>query len=572
MIENIRHSLSHVLAMSVLEKFPKAKLGIGPVIENGFYYDFGNIKINPEDLTIFEKRMRELVKTGLKFEGKKISPSEAKKLFKNQPYKLELIKEFSKDKKQLTAYKSGHFIDLCKGGHIKTTKEINPDSFKLIKLAGAYWKGSEKNPMLTRIYGVAFDNKNGLEEYLKKQEEARRCDHRIIGEKLELFMIDDDIGKGLPLYLPNGYKIRKKLEDYIYNIEKQNGYLHVLTPHIAKEAIYLKSGHLAHYKEDMYPPILIDNERYYLKPMNCPHHHSIYKNKQRSYKELPLRIAEFGTVYRREMSGVVSGLIRMRGFTQNDAHIYTNEENLEKELTSILKFHKKIYDDLNIKDYWYRLSLPDFKNKEKFGDIKNKKMWQKGSLILKKVLKDNSYEFVEGKGEATFYGPKIDIQSKDLYGKEDTIATIQVDYYSASKFNLSYIDKNGKEKPAIIIHRAILGSFDRFMAFLIEKTCGNLPFWLSPVQVKVLTVSEKQKEYAQKVFLELQKVGIDASLAPFDETLGKKIREAEIKKIPYIVIIGEKETEKNTINIRRLGKQYETTMEEFKNSLTKELR
>ncbi|MEK7062396.1 MAG: threonine--tRNA ligase, partial [Patescibacteria group bacterium] len=369
-----------------------------------------------------------------------------------------------------------------------------------------------------------------------------------------------------------GYAIRKKLEDYIYEIEKQNGYLHVLTPQIAKEELYKKSGHLAHYKDDMYAPIEIDNEKYYLRPMNCPHHHSIYKHGKRSYRELPLRIAEFGIVYRHERSGVLSGLIRVRGFTQNDAHIYATEENLEKEIISILNLHKKVFDDFNIKDYWYRLSLPDFKNKEKFGDVKNRKTWEIGAAILKKSLKNLGHKFTEAVGEASFYGPKIDIQMKDLYGKEDTIATIQIDYYSAAKFNLSYIDKDGKEKPAIVIHRAIFGSFDRFFAFLIEKTCGNLPLWLAPLQVKILAVSEKHNDYAKIILEELIKNNIDAELAASDETLGKRIRETEMQKIPYILIVGDKEIQNQTVNVRHRDQTEEIKINELIEKIKKEIK
>ncbi|PIV31811.1 threonine--tRNA ligase [Candidatus Wolfebacteria bacterium CG02_land_8_20_14_3_00_37_12] len=590
-LEKIRHSLAHLMAMAILEKFPNAKLGIGPTIENGFYYDFGGISISPEDLPKLEKRIRELIKQNLKFKKEIITSTEAKKLFKNQPYKLELIKEIQKTKKPILIYKTfGNksiihnsqfiipFIDLCAGPHIKSTKEINPDAFKLTKIAGAYWQRSEKNQMLTRIYGVAFETKKELEDYLKKMELAEKCDHRNIGEKLGLFMVDEQIGKGLPLWLPKGYAIRKKLEDYIYEIEKENGYLHVLTPQIAKEDLYKKSGHLAHYKDDMYAPITIDNEKYYLRPMNCPHHHSIYKHGKRSYRELPLRIAEFGTVYRYERSGVLSGLIRVRGFTQNDAHIYATEENLEKEIISILDLHKKVFDDFGIKDYWYRLSLPNFKNprtKTKFGagHSKEKEIWKRGENVLKKSLQNMGHKFVEAIGEATFYGPKIDIQMKDLYGKEDTIATIQVDYYSAPKFNLSYIAQDGKEKPAIVIHRAIFGSFDRFFAFLIEKTCGALPLWLAPVQVKILAISEKQNDYAEKILKELKDNGIDVELAPSDETLGKRIREAEMQKIPYILIIGDKESQNNSVNIRhyKRGQEGEIKIEKLIEKIKREV-
>ena len=566
-IDGKRHSLAHLLAAAVLKKFPSAKLGIGPTIENGFYYDFLLPRtLTPEDLKEFEASMKEMTLKKLEFSGKKVAPAIAKKTFKSQPFKLDLIREFVKENKQLTIYYTcppanklmklkaeSCFTDLCRGGHVKNTSEIDAEAFKLMKVAGAYWRGDEKNPQLQRIYGLAFENKKELKDHLEMLQRAEKCDHRNIGEKLELFMIDEEIGRGLPLWLPKGYAIRKILEDYMYKLERKNGYLHVLTPHIAKEDLYKKSGHLAHYREDMYAPIEIEGNRYYLKPMNCPHHHSIYKHHRRSYRELPLRMAEFGTVYRYERSGVLSGFIRVRGFTQNDAHIYTNEENLELEIINVLKLHKKVYEDMGIQDYWYRLSLPDFKNKEKFGDIKNKKMWQKGAAVLRKSLQNTGHKFVEAVGEATFYGPKIDIQIKDIYGREDTIATVQVDYYSASRFNLFYIDKSGKEKPTIIIHRAILGSFDRFFAFLIEKTCGNLPLWLAPVQVKVLAVSDKQKDYAEKVYEKLREADIRTEIAPSDETLGKRIRAAEMERVPYIAVVGDEEMKKGTVNLRLRG-------------------
>lgn len=566
-IETKRHSFAHILAMAVLELYPNTKLGIGPAIENGFYYDFdfGKNKISDADLAKIEEKMRELISQDLKFKKMKIDFSDAKAFFKKEPYKIELIKELNKNGEQITIYKTigdiknnledlKLFIDLCKGPHISSALDLNPDAFKLTKIAGAYWKGSEKNPQLTRIYGLAFNTKQELDEYLKMLEIAELCDHRNLGERLEYFMVDEEIGKGLPLWLPKGYAVRKKLEDYIYKKEKEAGYDHVLTPVITKEGLYKKSGHLSHYKDDMYAPISIDEENYYLKPMNCPHHHSIFNHHKRSYKELPLRIAESGHVHRYERSGVLSGLIRVRGFTQNDAHIYLDEENLEKEIANVLKLHKKVYEDFEIKDYWYRLSLPDFKNKEKFGDIKNKAMWEQGVEILKKTLQDLNLKFIEAVGEASFYGPKIDIQIKNIYGKEDTIATIQVDYYSAGRFNLNYIDKEGKEKPATIIHRAIFGSFERFFAFLIEKTCGNLPFWFSPLQVKVLAVSKNHENYASEITEKLKKEGLDAQSGDPNETLGKRIREAEMQKIPYIFIVGDKEADAKTISVRERGK------------------
>lgn len=550
-VENIRHSLSHLLAMAVLKKFLKTELGIGPTIENGFYYDFGGIKISETDLPELEKKIRELIKQNLKFEKKFVSFVETKKIFSGQQYKLELIKELNKNKEKISVYQSGDFTDLCAGPHVISSSEINPDAFKLTKLAGAYWRGNEKNPMLTRVYGVAFETKKELEDYLKMLEIAEKCDHRVLGEKLDLFMVDEEIGKGLPLWLPNGYFVRRKLENFMAELEEKNGYKYVLTPILAKEDLYKKSGHLTHYKDDMYAPIEIENERYYLKPMNCPHHHSIYKRSKRSYRELPLRLAEFGHVHRFERSGALSGLIRVRGFTQNDSHIYTDEANLEKEIVNVIKLTREVYDVFGIKDYWFRLSLPDFKNKEKYGDIKNKEMWEQGSAILRKALKNSGHKFAEAIGEATFYGPKIDIQTKNIYGKEDTLSTVQIDYYSASRFNLYYTDKNNKEKPVIVVHRAIMGSFDRFTAFLIEKTCGNLPLWLSPVQAVILPISEKQNSYAEKILGEMKHENIRIEIPDSNETLGKRIREAELKKIPYILVVGDKEIAANSVSVRQ---------------------
>lgn len=557
-----RHSLAHILAAVVLERFPSAKLGIGPTIENGFYYDFQLPKsLVPEDLKDLEKDMGRLARMNLTFTGKKATPLIARKAFAKQPFKLDLIKEFVKDKKPLTIYdtvekKTGkiYFSDLCKGGHVKNTSEINVDAFKLSKIAGAYWRGDEKNPQLQRIYGIAFLKEQELKDYQEMLRNAEASDHRNLTDKLQLFMVDDVIGRGLPLWLPNAFATRKVLEDYMYELERRSGYKHVLTPHLAKEDLYKTSGHLAHYKDDMYAPLEIDDIKYYLRPMNCPHHHSIYKYSKRSYREMPLRIAEFGTVYRYERSGTLSGLIRVRGFTQNDAHIYTDEERLENEIVGVLKLHKKVYEDMGISDYWYRLSLPDFKNnKEKYGDVKNKAMWEKGSAVLKKALQETGHKFVEALGEATFYGPKIDIQIKDIYGKEDSIATVQVDYYSASKFNLTYINKEGKEKPVIIVHRAILGSFDRFFAFLIEKHSGNLPVWLAPIQVKILAVSDKHSKYAEGINKKLMNAGLRSEIAPSDETLGKRIREAEMQRIPYIAVVGDEEIKSGTMSIRLRG-------------------
>jgi threonyl-tRNA synthetase len=578
----IRHSLNHVLASAILERFPEAKLGVGPVIENGFFYDFLlPERLKTEDLAGIEKRMREIIQQNLSFHRTSVSLEKAREIFqqKQQPFKLELIDDIEKygttkvdaqkpssetsnnaPVAEVSLYETGAFLDLCAGGHVATTNEIPIDAFKLDRISGAYWRGSEKNASMTRIYGLAFETKKALEDYVQKMEESAKRDHRVLNERLGIFLVDEQIGRGLPIWMPNGYFIRRKLEDFMYAIEQKNGYVHVLTPHLAKEDLYLTSGHLAHYQEDMYAPLVIDEEKYYLKPMNCPHHHSVYKHHKRSYRELPLRIAEFGCVYRYERSGVLSGFIRTRGFTQNDSHIYGTEKTLETEVTNVLALHKHIYDTFDIRDYYYRLSLPDFDNAEKFGNVKNPEVWEKGSQTLRNVLSNLHYPFEEAIGEASFYGPKVDIQVTDIYGKEETIATVQIDYYSADKFHLSYVDEDGMEKPVVIVHRAILGSFERFTAFLIEKTGGNLPVWLVPTQVQLLPVSEKVISYASEIESNMREANIRVFLDNTPETLNKRIREAELSKIPYLAIVGEKEQTEKTISLRNTYTKEQSTL------------
>ena len=427
--------------------------------------------------------------------------------------------------------------------------------------------------MLTRIYGVAFSNKQELDDYLKMMEEAEKRDHRKLGKELELFMISEEVGKGLPLWLPNGAFIRKKLEDYMYEKELANNYKYVYTPILAHKRLYETSGHLAHYKEDMYNPIDIDDEEYYLRPMNCPHHHMIYKHGQMSYKDLPLRLAEFGLVHRYERSGVLTGLIRARSFTQNDSHIYCKKDQLKNELIEVLKLFKEVYDDFNIADYWYRLSLPDFNNEEKYGDIKDKKMWEESSEIAESALKEFGVKYVKGEGEASFYGPKIDVQTRNVIGKEDTIATVQVDFYSAKKFDLFFINEKGEKEHPVIIHRAIMGSFDRFFAFLVEKTGGNFPLWLSPVQAMIIPIGEKFNDYGEKVLSELKNAGIRAEMDKTNETLGKKIRANKTKKIPYLLVVGEKEETENTISVNARDKKEQEilSLSQFTEKILKEI-
>lgn len=599
-LETLRHSTAHILASAVLEMFPEAKFGMGPAIENGFYYDFELPRtLIPEDLPILEEKMKVVIKADHKFEQAEISAKEATADFKKlrQDYKLELIDDLEKparnatparqpdgshggghsvaggENQKICIYKADHFVDLCAGPHIESTGGVNPEAFKLTKISGAYWKGNEKNKQLQRIYGVAFETKKELDEYLQMQEEAEKRDHRKLGKELKLFMISEEVGKGLPLWLPNGAFIRKKLEDYMYEIEKENGYSFVYTPVLAHENLYKKSGHLAHYKDDMYNPIDIEGEKYYLKPMNCPHHHIMYKNDQKSYRDLPIRFSDFSPLHRFERSGVLTGLIRARCFSQNDSHIYCAQEQVKDELKNVLDLFKKVYSDFNIKDYWFRLSLPDFNNTEKFGDIKNKEIWDKSIEFARQVLVESKEKFIETEGEATFYGPKIDIQIKNVHGKEDTIATMQVDFYMPEKFNLEFINSNGKKERPVIIHKSIMGSFDRFFAFLVEQTAGAFPLWLSPVQIMLIPVSEKFNDYAEKVNSVLLENNIRSEVNNKAESLGKRISEAEKQKIPYMVVVGEKEMQSDSVAVRSRDdkKQSVLKLDEFVEKIKKEI-
>ncbi|KKS38475.1 MAG: threonine--tRNA ligase [Candidatus Sungbacteria bacterium RIFCSPLOWO2_12_FULL_41_11] len=582
-IESIRHSLAHILAMAVLKKFPQAKLGVGPVIENGFYYDFllkgqgtsdmgqgTTVEINLKDI---EKEMRSMLKQNLDFKREKLTTAKVKKIFKEQPFKLDLIKEFAKEKKEITAYHTfsdkgkdtidkefknpvtchmSHvacFFDLCRGGHVSNTSEINPDAFKLTKISGAYWKGEQKNPQLTRIYGVAFETKEELKKYLWQQEESLKRDHRILGEKLKLFTFAEKVGPGLPLWLPKGTIIREEIENRAKKVEKDWGYERVATPHIAKEELYKMSGHIPYYAESMFPPMKLDDGNYYLKAMNCPHTHMIYKSEPRSYRDLPIRYAEYGTVYRYELSGTLAGLLRTRGFTQNDAHIYCREDQVEEEFLKVMKLHEFWYKNVfSITDFYMRLSLPT-KNKDKFANIPEG--WEKSVEILRSTMKKSGLPFIEAEGEAAFYGPKVDFQIKSVIGREETASTNQLDFLATKRFNLTYTDNDGKEKPVYVIHRAPLGSHERFIAFLIEHYAGEFPFWLAPVQTTVLTVTDRANSYAEEIVKTLKNKEIRVSYDQRNETIGKKIREAELQKIPYIIIIGDREMESKTISVRQ---------------------
>jgi len=547
-LDSIRHSLAHILAAAIKELYPRVKFGIGPAIENGFYYDFDLSAVassegglSSADLPKIENKMKELIKKDIKFKKKKISKTEAKKIFKNQPYKLELSETGS-----LSIYQTGDFIDLCKGPHIKSSKEINPKAFKLIKTAGAYWKGNEKNPMLTRIYGIAFNTKKELDKYLETQEQAEKRDHRKLGRKLELFSINEEIGPGLPLWHGKGTELRHIIENYIYEELTSQGYEWLTTPHIGKLSLWKTSGHWDFYRENIYPPIKIEEEEYLLKPMNCPFHIKVYQSKIRSYKDLPIRLAELGTVYRYEKSGVLHGLTRVRGFTQDDAHIFCLPDQLAEELSSILKYGLKILKTFGFKDYEIYLST----RPKKFMGFE--KMWQKATNSLKYALKKSKLKYQLDPEGGIFYGPKIDIKIKDSLGRPWQCSTFQIDFNLAKAFNVSYIDAKGKKKEPILIHRALLGSLERFIGILLEHYEGALPLWLSPIQVWIIPIGTRHEKYAKEVEKELNLFRTEVK--DENETVSKKIRQGEIQKIPYLLVVGDKEMKAKSVRIRQRGK------------------
>ncbi len=553
-LEHRRHTLAHLLAAAVIKKYPHAKLTLGPAIDNGFYYDIdfsAGATPGDGDLAKLENLMRNILPSWTKFTHREVTAEEARAIFAGNQFKLELIDGIVEQGEKITLYTVGDFTDLCRGGHSENpAEEIAPDSFALDKIAGAYWRGSEKNPMLTRIYGLAFASAKELEEYRLQQEEAKKRDHRLLNEKHDYFMISEEVGKGLPLYLPNGAHIRKKLEDFIYEKELAHGYKYVYTPVLTHKRLYEQSGHLDHYHEDMYSPISIEDEEYYLRPMNCPHHHQIFRHRPLSYRDLPLRLAEFGLVHRFERSGVLTGLIRARCFTQNDAHIYCEKKDLKKELLGVLALFKEVYDDVfAIKNYWFRLSLPDFENTEKFGDVTNKAMWEEATESARTALQEFGAQYVEGGGEAAFYGPKIDVQIRNVNGKEDTIATVQIDFYSANRFDLAFVNSAGQKEKPVIIHRAIMGSFERFLAFLIEQYAGAFPAWLAPVPVAILPINEQHNAYAREIESLLRAGGVRVVVDDAKETLGKRVREAKNSKLPYFVVIGDQEVQTKTITV-----------------------
>lgn len=566
-IETKRHSLAHLLAIAVLNKYPDTKIAIGPAIENGFYYDFEfSKKFEESNLKNLEKEILKLISQNLKFKKEEISKTAAQEIFKDQPYKLELLADLENP----IIYKTGDFVDLCEGPHISDTSELNPEAFKLTRVAGAYWKGDEKNKMLTRIYGVAFETKEELEKHLEMMEEAEKRNHRKIGKEMELFVNLPEVGQGLPIWLPKGYAMRRVLENYMLKMERSYGYEHILSPHINKAELFETSGHLGFYKDSMYAPLEIDNETFYLKPMNCPVAMMVYKMKPKSYKNLPIKWGELGTVYRYEKSGELHGLQRVRGFTQNDAHIFCTDEQLEEQFLEVLEMLEKFYKDLGFDNYTYRLSLSGDDKSKYVGDPKD---WDKAEETLRKVLTKSGVKFREEKDEAAFYGPKLDVQAINVFGKEDSISTIQIDFNLSERFDLEYIDKEGKKQRPFVIHRALIGSFERFFAFLIEYYAGKFPLWIAPVQIKILSISDKHKEYAQEVYKKLLAEDFRVELDIDDESLGKKIRNAKMEKVPYILVLGDKELEENKVTVenRERGNEGASSLDEFVEKIKKEI-
>jgi threonyl-tRNA synthetase len=546
-VEKIRHSLAHILAYAVQELYPGTKFGIGPAIENGFYYDFDlPKKITQEDLPRIERKMKDLIKENIKFKKKIVSKREAEEIFKDQPYKLELIKEIESE--NVSIYESGKFVDLCAGPHVKSTKEIDLNAFKLVKIAGAYWKGDEKNPMLTRIYGIAFETREELENYLRIQEEAEKRDHRILGQKLELFLFDEEVGAGLPIWMPKGAILRKLIQDFLFEELKREGYEWVVTPHIGNLNLWKTSGHWELYRENMYSPIKIDEEEYMLKPMNCPFHVKVYKSKIRSYKDLPIKYAEFGTVYRYERSGTLHGLTRVRGFTQDDAHIWCTPEQLAGEVEKLVKHALKILRMFGFKEYNIYLAT----RPEKFAGTE--KMWKKAMAVLRYVLRKRKLKYQIDPGGGVFYGPKIDIKIKDCLGREWQCTTIQVDFNLPERFDLTYVDRKGKKRRPIMIHRALLGSIERFIGVLLENTGGALPLWLAPDQIWIISVGSRHKKYAREIGSRLKVLGFRARIRDENETVSKKIREGEIQKIPYMLVVGDKEMKSKSVRVREREK------------------
>ena len=558
----LNHSCAHLLAQAVKHLYPHAKFWVGPVIEEGFYYDIdlGDDVVTEEDLEKIEREMKKCAKDNKRIVREEISKKEALDRFKDDPYKVDLISRMDEDDTVISMYTQGDFTDLCRGPHVESTKLLK--NFKLLKASGAYWKGDANNKMLQRIYGICFETPEDLDAHLKELEEAKERDHRKIGKDLDIFMLSDLVGKGLPIWLPNGYTLWRIIQNYITEKETQNGYLHVHTPDLGNVELYKTSGHWDHYKDDMFPSMKLDDEEYVLRPMNCPHHMVIYGNKLHSYRDLPLRIAEIANDFRYEAAGAVKGIERARCFTQNDSHIFVTPEQIGSEFKGVLDLIIDVYKDfgIDITKHKFRLSLRDKNDKVKY--YQDDEMWDKAESALREVLDSIGADYFEAEGEAAFYGPKLDILIKPAVGNEVAIPTIQLDFLLPKNFDLNYIDADGNKKTPIVIHRAILGSLDRFIAFLLEETKGDLPLWLAPVQINVIPVNNNYHlEYAKEIVSLLRESGFRVVLDDRDEKLGYKMREAQIKKYPYNLILGQKEVDSKSISYRLHGKEETINMD-----------
>ncbi|WP_144557247.1 threonine--tRNA ligase [Bacillus pumilus] len=562
-LDIMRHSTAHLLAQAIKRLYGKehhVQFGVGPVIENGFYYDVDiDVAITPEDLPKIEKEMKKIINSNLPIERIEVSREEAKKRFEviGDQLKLELL-EAIPEGEAVTIYEQGEFFDLCRGIHLPSTGKIK--EFKLLSLAGAYWRGDSNNQMLQRIYGTAFFSKEDLNEHLRLLEEAKERDHRKLGKELKLFANSQKVGQGLPLWLPKGATIRRVIERYIVDKEVRLGYEHVYTPVLASVELYKTSGHWAHYQEDMFPVMEMDNEDLVLRPMNCPHHMMIYKNEPHSYRELPIRIAELGTMHRYEMSGALSGLQRVRGMTLNDAHIFVRPDQIKDEFIRTVRLIEEVYQDFGLNDYTFRLSYRDPEDTEKYFD--DDAMWNKAQSMLKDAMDELGHDYYEAEGEAAFYGPKLDVQVKTALGKEETLSTVQLDFLLPERFDLTYIGEDGKHHRPVVIHRGVVSTMERFVAFLIEEYKGALPTWLAPVQFQVIPVSPSvHLDYAKKVQERLQLEGLRVELDSRDEKIGYKIREAQMQKIPYMLVVGDQEAENGAVNVRKYGEQDSETMD-----------
>ena len=550
-LDVLRHSTAHLMAQAVQSLFPGTQVTIGPTIEDGFYYDFKRDRaFTAEELEKIEARMAEIAQSNLKVSREEMPKSKAIELFRNmgEDYKVAILEEIPDE--TVSLYRQGDWVDLCRGPHVPSTGAIK--AFKLTGVAGAYWRGNEKNEMLQRIYGTSWPTKQALKEHLRLLEEAKKRDHRKLGQELGLFMISDAIGPGLPVWLPKGAVVRSILERYIVDLERSLGYQHVNTPQLARVDLYKRSGHWDHFKDNMYPLMEFENkEELVLRPMNCPHHIVIYQHGLHSYRDLPIRLAELGTMYRYERSGTLSGLSRVRAMTLNDAHIFCLPEQIQSEAVGVLRLIERVYRDFGFKDYWYRLSLRNSKDKANFVD--NDAMWDKAESYLRQALSEVGVAYKEAVGEAAYYGPKIDVQLNDVLGHSETLSTVQLDFYLPERFELEYVDKDGQYKRPVMIHRGVISTMERMMAFLIEHHAGNFPLWLAPVQIKIVTVTDQQLDYARRIFMELKAGGWRVELDERNEKLGYKIREAQLAKIPYAVVIGDKEVQAQTVAPRRRG-------------------